>query len=309
MKWSHFTVATSHDAAELVASLFEDLGAGGTVMEDPALLNEYIRSGEWDYTDLEEQEETGVVEVSAYLADDDRLAEKRAALERGLNDLRVKGVDTGPAAITEETVEDEDWAETWKAYFHPEKVGKRIVIVPTWETYEAKAGEIIVRLDPGAAFGTGQHETTALCIRTLERLVQPGMRIFDVGTGSGVLSICASKLGAREIVAMDFDPVACRVARENIEVNGVKNIAVCESDLLQQAHGKAHLIIANIVADIIIRLFDDVPDYLEDGGKLLLSGIIDDREGDVAAAAEARGIRIESVERDRGWVAMVASRA
>ncbi|BEU88578.1 50S ribosomal protein L11 methyltransferase [Selenomonas sp. TAMA-11512] len=306
MKWSHITISTSHEAAELVASLFEDLGAGGAVIDDPALLNAYIRSGEWDYTDLEEREETSVVRVSAYIAADERLREKAELLRRGLADLQAKGVDTAPADITEELVEDEDWAETWKAYFHPEKIGEKIVIAPTWETYEAKEGDIVVRLDPGAAFGTGQHETTALCIRALERLVEPGMRVFDVGTGSGVLSICAAKLGAGDITAMDFDPIACRVARENIEVNGVGNVEVFESDLLQKASGRADLIIANIVADIIIRMFENVSDYLEDGGKMLLSGIIDDRVDDVLAAAKARGIRVESVELDKGWAAMVA---
>ena len=309
MKWAEVSVATSHEATELVAGIFQDLGAAGVVIEDPALLNDYIRSGLWDYTDLKEAEETEVVTVKAYLPLDAGLEGKLASLAVRMEDLARRCTDAGPGEISWLEVQDEDWSETWKEFFHTEKVGAYTVIKPTWETYEAKPGEIVVELDPGAAFGTGQHATTALCIRELERLVKPGMTVFDVGTGSGVLSIVAAKLGAGRVCAVDFDPVAVRVAGENVRQNGAETVVTTgQSDLLQNVEGKAGLLIANIIADIIVRLFSEVEEHLEPGAKMLLSGIIEDRVDDVVEAACAHGFCIEKIEREKDWAAIVVRR-
>ena len=306
MQWAEVSVDTSHEATDLVSEILQELGAAGVVIEDPALLNEYIRSGLWDYTDLKESEETEVVRVKAYWALDEELEGKLQNLSERLASLAQHGIDKGAGAVSWRAVADEDWAETWKEFFHTEKVGARTVIKPTWEEYEAKAGEIVVELDPGAAFGTGQHATTSLCIRALEDLVRPGMTVFDVGTGSGVLAIVAAKLGAKRVEAVDFDPVAVRVARENVRQNGAEDVVRTErSDLLKSVAGEADLIIANIIADIIVRLFGEVKGSLAAGGTMLLSGIIEDRLADVVEAAGQHGFSVEKIEQEKGWAAVV----
>ena len=306
MQWAEVSVDTSHEAMDLVSEILQELGAAGVVIEDPALLNEYIRSGLWDYTDLKESEETEVVRVKAYWALDEELEGKLQHLAVRLDGLASNGIDKGAGAVSWKAVADEDWAETWKEFFHTEKIGARTVIKPTWEEYEAKAGEIVVELDPGAAFGTGQHATTSLCIRALEDLVRPGMTVFDVGTGSGVLAIVAAKLGAKRVEAVDFDPVAVRVARENVRQNGAEDIVRTErSDLLKSVAGEADLIIANIIADIIVRLFGEVKGSLAAGGTMLLSGIIEDRLPDVVEAAAQHGFAVEKIEQEKGWAAVI----
>lgn len=306
MQWAEVSIDTSHEAMELVSEILQELGAGGVVIEDPALLNEYIRSGLWDYTDLKESDETEVVTVKAYWAMDDALEGKLQNLAARLAALTANGVDKGAGTVSWRAVADEDWSETWKEFFHTEKIGERTVIKPTWEDYEAKAEEIVVELDPGAAFGTGQHTTTALCIRALETLVKPGMTVFDVGTGSGVLSIVAAKLGAGRVEAVDFDPVAVRIAAENVRQNGVANIVrTGQSDLLKSVEGKADLIIANIIADIIVRLFGEVKESLAAGALMLLSGIIEDRLHDVTKAAARHGFHVERIEEEKGWAAVI----
>ena len=306
MQWAEVSVDTSHEATDLVSEILQELGAAGVVIEDPALLNEYIRSGLWDYTDLKESEETEVVRVKAYWALDEELEGKLQNLSERLASLAQHGIDKGAGAVSWKAVADEDWAETWKEFFHTEKIGARTVIKPTWEEYEAKAGEIVVELDPGAAFGTGQHATTSLCIRALEDLVRPGMTVFDVGTGSGVLAIVAAKLGAKRVEAVDFDPVAVRVARENVRQNGAEDVVRTErSDLLKSVAGKADLIIANIIADIVVRLFGEVEGSLAAGGTMLLSGIIEDRLADVVEAAGQHGFSVEKIEQEKGWAAII----
>ena len=306
MQWAEVSVDTSHEATDLVSEILQELGAAGVVIEDPALLNEYIRSGLWDYTDLKESEETEVVRVKAYWELDEELEGKLQHLAVRLDGLASNGIDKGAGAVSWKAVADEDWAETWKEFFHTEKIGARTVIKPTWEEYEAKAGEIVVELDPGAAFGTGQHATTSLCIRALEDLVRPGMTVFDVGTGSGVLAIVAAKLGAKSVEAVDFDSVAVRVARENVRQNGAEDVVHTErSDLLKSVAGEADLIIANIIADIIVRLFGEVKGSLAAGGTMLLSGIIEDRLADVVEAAGRHGFSVEKIEQEKGWAAII----
>jgi ribosomal protein L11 methyltransferase len=209
-------------------------------------------------------------------------------------------------------VNEEDWANSWKAYYKPLHIGKKMVIVPAWERYEEQPGEIIVRMDPGMAFGTGSHETTRLVIELLEEVVTPGMRVADVGCGSGILAICAAKLGAGECKAYDIDPVAVRVARENIKDSGMENVTCDVSDLLKGVDlsgGKYDLICANIVADIIIRMAPDVGAYMKDDAILLASGIITERAEEVIEQLEANKLKIVRRLDDNGWCALVVQKA
>ena len=309
MKWCEISIQTSHEAVELIAEIFRDLGASGVVIEDPELVNDYITSGKWDYTDIPIAKETEVVVEKAYLPVNGELEGRIQTLQQEIKALESRGVNTAPAVLTTAELQDEDWSDTWKQYFHTEKPGERVVIKPTWEEYEPKDDEVVIELDPGAAFGTGTHATTSMCIRQLEKLVKPGMTVFDVGTGSGILSIISAKLGAINIQAVDYDDSVLKIVEENLEQNNVQDIiSVAQSDLMQNVHGKAELVIANIIADIIIRLFDQLDEHLEQGGTLLTSGIIEDRIEDVLAAAEAHGYGVVERMENKGWACITFKR-
>lgn len=209
-------------------------------------------------------------------------------------------------------VNEEDWATSWKAFYHTTRIGKKTVIVPMWEEYEEQPGDVVIRMDPGMAFGTGTHETTRLVIELLERYITDGCRMLDVGCGSGILAICASKLGAGICRAYDIDPVAVRVSRENIEASGQTNVSCDQSDLLKQVSlegGKYDVICANIVADIIIRMAPDVSDYMKDDATLLASGIISERADEVSEALNAAGLAVVDRLIDNGWCALVVKKA
>ena len=209
-------------------------------------------------------------------------------------------------------VNEEDWANSWKQYYKPIKIGEKIVICPAWERYTPAEGEIVIRMDPGMAFGTGTHETTRLVIRLLEKYTKPGCRMLDVGTGTGILAICASRLGADTCRAYDIDPTAVRVARENIKDSGLTNVTCDQSDLLKQVSledGQYDLVCANIVADIIIRMTPDVGKYMKNDAVLLASGIIAERCDDVVACFEQNGFKIVEKLTDNDWCGLAVMKA
>ncbi|MBR4872279.1 MAG: 50S ribosomal protein L11 methyltransferase [Clostridia bacterium] len=221
---------------------------------------------------------------------------------------RAEGLD---ASVEVVGVNEEDWANSWKDYYKPIQIGERIVIVPAWEKYEKRPSDVIVTMDPGMAFGTGTHETTRLVIKLLEKYTAEGQRMLDVGCGSGILAICASKLGAAECRAYDIDEVAVRVAADNVVSNDCENVICEQSDLLKSVDlegGQYDLITANIVADIIIRMIPDVGRYMKDDGILLASGIIGPRAGDVISAFEAYGFEIVETELDNDWCALAVKK-
>lgn len=202
-------------------------------------------------------------------------------------------------------VNEEDWANNWKQYYHTQRIGKRIIVTPSWEEYTPVEGEVQMRLDPGMAFGTGTHDTTRLCLELLEEVVTPETRILDVGTGSGILSVGGVLLGASSALGVDIDPVAVKVANENAEINEVqdKTEFVC-GDLTDKVHGKFEIVTANIVADVIIRLLSTVKNYLLKGGVLIVSGIIDTRADEVENACHEAGFVTEKRLEHGGWVAI-----
>lgn len=305
MEWVEVSVETKTEAADLVTAAFTDIGAGGVEIDDPALINAYIDEGRWDYRDMERKPETGMVVVRSYLANDEELDGKVRTLKASLEYMKERGADLGTAKVSTNIRNDEDWVDNWKKYFHTDKVGKNLVIQPSWEEYEAQPDDIVLSLDPGAAFGTGTHPTTSMCLRALEELVKPDMTVFDVGTGSGVLAIAAAKLGASKVVAADYDATAVKSAKFNSAENGTESIIeIKQSDLLKEFSGKAKLITANLIADLVIRLFDELDDHLEKGGRLLASGIILSREEDVVAAAKLHGLFIVQRHEEKEWLAL-----
>ncbi len=239
-----------------------------------------------------------IASVSVYLPAERSVAECIAFLRE-----RFEASELTDAKIETVGVNEEDWANSWKAYYKPIKIGERLVIVPAWEKYTPADGELIVRMDPGMAFGTGTHETTRLVIKLLETYTRTGCRMLDVGTGSGILAICASKLGAGECRAYDIDPMAVRVANENIKDSGLTNITCEVSDLLRQVDKSKpyDLICANIVADIIIRMTPDVGELMHKDTVLLASGIIMERSDDVVECFEKHGFRIVERLEENGW--------
>lgn len=306
MRWAEIAIKTTHEATEIIAEIFHDLGASGVVIEDPELVNTYRNSGAWDYTDIPEAVNTEVVTVKAYLPVDAELDDKLRIFKERVDALAGHDIDKGSGDISCCEIQDEDWTTSWKEFFHPTKVGDIIVIKPSWEEYNASPDDIVIELDPGMAFGTGTHHTTSMCVRLLEEIITGGMEVFDVGTGSGILAITSAKLGAGKVTAVDFDPVAVRTAKENAAINGVSGcISVAQGDLLNGVLGKADVIIANIVADIIIRLLDDIEGKLKEDGTMLASGIIAERVADVTEAVIAHGLIVDKVVEEGGWAAMV----
>ena len=212
-----------------------------------------------------------------------------------------------PVKIDCQGLREEDWAESWKKYYKPVHIG-RVTVVPAWEDYTPAEGEIIIRMDPGMAFGTGTHETTRLVMQLLTEEVRGGERALDIGCGSGILSLCAVKLGAASCAAYDIDPVAVRVARENIALDGCENITCDTSDLLHNVSsvdGGYDLVVANIVADIILRLAPDLASVLHKGSRVILSGIIESRVADITSAMEALGYRLLRSVAERDWYALL----
>jgi ribosomal protein L11 methyltransferase len=211
--------------------------------------------------------------------------------------------------ISTQGLNETDWANCWKKYYKPVRIGKHVVIVPMWEEFSPEVDDVVVRMDPGMAFGTGTHETTALCAELIEKYMDRGVRALDVGTGSGILAICASKLGAAKCAACDIDPIAVRTEKENAERNDCANIDCYVSDLLSDVKtidGKAFdIVTANIVADIIIRLAPDVGAFIRPDGLFIASGIIDEREADVDAALTKYGLKKLAAKHEKGWCAVL----
>lgn len=309
MQWIEVNVQVTHEAVEVVADILTAAGTSGVAIEDPQLINNLRNSGTWELCDIPEQENTEIVTVSAYYADDEKLQDRLKQIESELAAVEERIGSFRFGNIRFRSLSEKDWANEWKQYFHVTHVGESLVIKPSWEEYTPKEGEHVIKIDPGMAFGTGTHHTTNMCMARLEKVLPANAEVFDVGTGSGILAIAAALLGAKSVKAVDIDAVAVRVARENIADNGLEDkIEVKEGDLLRGTEGQADVIIANIIADIIIMLLKDIPGKLKDDGIFLASGIISDRRADVEAAAAEAGMKVDHVDEKGGWVVMQMSK-
>ena len=301
--WTKLTVKCKTEDIDTVAAVMSMLETG-LMIED---YSDFSFSGMYgelvDDTILNADTEHGA--VSIFVPVERSAAEYRAFLEERFSSL---GIDV---SYELSGLCEDDWAENWKKYYKPVHLG-RVTVVPRWEKYEAKNGEIIVRMDPGMAFGTGTHETTRLVIRLMQDECLSGLRVLDIGTGSGILSICASKLGAEKINAYDIDPVAVKVARDNVECEGCNNINVGISDLLAGvdiSEGRYDMCVANIVADIIIRMLPDISDYLTEEAPIILSGIIAPSKTAVIEKAEECGYRVVREIFENDWVALMLKKS
>lgn len=321
LKWHELTIRTRTEAVEMVTNFLHELEADGVSVEESWADRkpEVTPLGEW-YDRPLNAIPAGWVEIKGWFVEDADMEAVKRTLHARIGELRDYGIDPGEYALEEALVDEEDWADAWKKYFKPLRVSERLTIRPTWEPYEPGPGELVIDLDPGMAFGTGTHATTALCLRALDRIIQGGEDVIDVGTGSGILAIGAVKLGARNVLALDLDPVAVSSAKANAELNGLSDrIDVRESDLLgvlrgcETSNGKpfnvqlpVDLVVANILAEIILRFIDDVYAALKPGGLYIASGIYINKEQDVRRGLEEAGFEIVRRDEQDDWIALTA---
>lgn len=307
MKWTEFTIHTTSEAAELVADLLMEHGGGGVAIYDRQDILDFMKSGRvWDYVEDKLLQTDDVVLVKGFMP----LELTESGYRKLLPDLdalkeRCQGnLTTGSFEIVTREIDDEDWVEIWKKHYKPIPIG-RVVICPEWLEYYRKLNEVVVRLDPGMAFGTGEHETTSLCIELMQRYGMEGKSVADVGCGSGILGITAVKLGARKVLMTDIDPIAIRAAEMNADLNGVKDrITFSCQNLLDRKDVIVDVLLVNIVAEVLIDFALGLPSKLCDGGVVILSGIIQARKEAVISAYERAGFRLESI-RDKGeWCAL-----
>jgi len=311
MKWTEITIKTTTEAVEAVTSILYEAEVGGIVIEDP---NDFLFQEKdekaWDYVD-ETIFDTGYegVVIKAYLAEEKNVIAELEMIREKIKRLPEYGLEIGEGSVEISEVDDSDWADSWKKYYKPTKIGDRIVIKPTWEEYSKTEGELVIELDPGMAFGTGTHETTSMCIRALEEYVTPDKTVFDIGCGSGILSIVAAKLGAHRVIGGDFDEVAVKVANENVALNGVEGVVdIRLGNLLEVVEGSADIVVANIIADVIIMLSKDVPKIIKPGGIFISSGIIHEKLDLVQEALVSNGFDILKVEKLGEWAAVVSKK-
>ncbi|MBA4493131.1 50S ribosomal protein L11 methyltransferase [Paenactinomyces guangxiensis] len=313
MNWVELSVHTSREAVEAVSNLLQELGADGVAIEDPEVLERQWETSYGEVIELSKADypEQGV-KIKAYLpefelTDVDTLLKQVRSRVQQLNEF---GIHPGPATVEAKTVNEESWASEWKNYYKPVRVSERLTVKPIWEEYVPESDwEKVIELDPGMAFGTGTHPTTVLSMRLLEKYLTPGMRVIDVGSGSGILSITAAKLGAESVLALDLDPLAVKNTEKNVKLNNMQGVVTArEGDLLRGVSDTAECVVANILAEIILLFVFELPRVLVPGGIFIASGIIEEKADQVIQSLQEFGLEVLETIHHEGWVAIAAKK-
>lgn len=315
MRWNKYTLTTTTEAEDIISSMMMEVGIEGIEIEDKIPLSESDKSQMFVDILPEGPADDGVAYISFYLEPEQDNEAMLAAVREGLEEIKSWGVDIGAATITASETEDKDWINNWKEYFHQFYVDD-ILIKPSWEEVKPEDREkLLIQIDPGTAFGTGMHETTQLCIRQIRKYVTPETVLLDVGTGSGILSIAAMKLGAKCALGTDLDPCTINATKENMEVNGIAEDRftliignIIDDKEVQDAAGyeKYDIVVANILADVLVPLTPVIVDQMKKGGIYITSGIIDNKEETVVEAVKAAGLEVLEVTYQGEWVSVTA---
>ena len=315
MEWTEVNIYTSAEAIELLCAKLMDIGVKGFVIKDSEDFKEFLenKNGQWDYID---QDLMGLADcetcVTVYLPVNDQGADMLMSVKSMLAEMKAGDTDDIYGRLEAELsdIREEDWANNWKQYFKPFKVGEKLAVKPSWEEYSDDS-RIILEIDPASSFGTGQHHTTRLCLELIEKSMNKGDKILDLGCGSGILSIAGILLGAEKAVAVDIEENAAATAKENAEKNNIteEQYKTCFGNILtdealaDEIDGKYDMITANIVADVLIAMKDYFVRYLRKGGTLIISGIIEERMDEVFTAIEEVGFVQKQVSVREGWAA------
>ncbi len=294
------TDTSALETAEAICQMVSDSGIYTEDYSDVEEMSKIIAHSDLIEKDLLQRDKTSA-KIHIYLSPEADVSEKIENLRSLLTDAGIN------YSISTAEVHDSDWADNWKKYFKPFDVGDRLAVCPTWEKYTGSDSRKVLKIDPGAAFGSGTHETTRLCLEALEEYVSSGKKILDIGCGSGILSIAALLLGADSACGVDIDAAAVKTAKENGEINGFSEptLTYLQGDLAGAVEGKFDIITANIVADVIIRLLPDLRRYMSDGGVALLSGIISERSKEVERHIEENNFSIVKKSDNNGWACIV----
>lgn len=324
MRYHEVKIETTQEGIDPLTYILTDIGIAGFTVEDARDFQDLLNkknSYDWDYIDegLMELEHIQAC-IFFYLEDTEKNGEMLRKVEEKLEVLKkgdpADGLDNfcdcdfGSLEMSVQSVDDSDWKDKWKEYFKPAAITDKIIVKPTWERYERKENELVIELDPGMAFGTGTHPTTSLCVRLLERYLEEGKdTVMDVGCGSGILSIASALLGAKKVLAVDIDPVAVNVTRENAELNHLSHkIRVMKGDLTKGISEHADIVAANLMADLVILLSKDVAAHLKGKSIYISSGILIEKKDAVAAAIEDSGFHILDILDEGEWCAIAAQR-
>lgn len=321
MDWLQVSIYTSPEGIEPLCGRLYNLGITGVEIQDKDDFEDFLENNKqyWDYVDEELREKmSGETRVKIYVSDNETGHNQLSAVRDDLVSFKSLDSDNlfGSLRVEIDTMHEEDWENNWKQYFKPIYVGDRLVIKPEWETIPDGDGKIVFNIDPGMTFGSGQHETTRLCVETLDTTVKKGDKVLDLGCGSGILSIIALMLGAGEARAVDIDPNCKKIAYSNAALNGIgKDVyTVLDGNILideefkssTEKSGPYDIVVANIVADVIIPLASDVRRYLKDGGTFIASGIIEMRIDEVKEAIEKNGFEIQEIKKENDWYCIIS---
>ncbi|WP_027338648.1 50S ribosomal protein L11 methyltransferase [Halonatronum saccharophilum] len=283
-------VLTDHQSFSAIENILEELGALGITKE-------------------EFKEKPKEVRLKAYFDEEDFSKVKLDEIKDRIFSLEEYGFELSDVEISVDSLQEEDWANKWKDNFKPIKISEKIIIKPTWEDYKCSKDDIIIELDPGRAFGTGDHGTTSVCLRMIEKYLKPGVNFLDIGTGTGILSIAAAKLGVGDILALDIDPVAVKVARENGRLNRVEDrIEFKIGNLIEVVNKKYDFCVANILPHIILNLIPDLPKVIKEGGHFLLSGIIEEKVEEIEVELEKYNLELLERCQEGEWITLVGIR-